>query len=61
MTPNEKWLARAAERQKAREDRAKARETEDRAPKRKFRTEDSRLANHVDGYDRDNLGESPDY
>jgi hypothetical protein len=29
--------------------------------KRVQRTEDSRVANHIDGLDRDNLGESPDY
>jgi hypothetical protein len=25
------------------------------------RTEDSRIANHIDGFDRDDLGESPDF
>ena len=30
-------------------------------PRKSRRTEDSAIANHVDGFDRDNLGESPDY
>jgi hypothetical protein len=40
--------------------RMHGKETRDKGS-RLARTEDSRTANHVDGYDRDDLGESPDY
>jgi len=51
-----------AERQAAREKRMADEQRKARKPRKTAkRWEDERTANHIDGFDRDDLGYSPDY
>lgn len=61
MNREEKRLAKMAEWRAAQGLPPKVAEKPQPRKRRSFRTADSRTANHVDGYDRDDIGLSPDY